>query len=59
VIDPFLKVRLGHFNGAPAVVLTDRTGAPFLWATGDTPLTAIQRMRAFCDEQERERKATT
>ncbi len=45
----FVKAKLGHHRGSPAVIVSDRTGAPFLWITGPTHGRAIADGIRFCD----------
>ncbi len=43
------KAKLGRYNDAPAVIISDRKGEPFLWITAANHLAAIRRGIAFCD----------
>lgn len=53
----FPKVKLGEFDRRPAVVITDRTGEPFLWSVGKTHREALRNGIAFCDAALAERAA--
>ncbi len=52
--DPFIKVKLGHHRGMPAVVITNKSGQPFLWFTGATHREAMKVGRAYIDAAQKE-----
>lgn len=45
----FMKARTGEYRGSPAVIVSDRTGAPFFWVTGTSYRDAIRKGIAFFD----------
>jgi hypothetical protein len=45
----FIKARPGTYRDMPAVVMTDKSGRPFLWFTAENHRKAIAAGIAYCD----------